>query len=109
MDGPANRSNEEKPIPFRRTDSGEALRDSTFEQAWPASTTAFYKGEQGTTKNGKPRMVALGESVQKDLALWHQFRVGPDSYIFASEAGTPIKYENLGQRYIRPRASRRST
>jgi hypothetical protein len=31
-------------------------------------------------------MVALSESVQKDLALWQQFRIGPESFIFASRS-----------------------
>jgi integrase len=62
----------------------------------------YYKGKQGTTKNRKPRMVALADSLQSDLALWHEFnKVG---FVFPSETElTPIKYENLWQRDIRPR------
>ena len=48
-------------------------------------------------------MVALSESVQRDLANWRPFAIRADGFVFESETGTPIKYENLWQRYIRPR------
>jgi hypothetical protein len=62
----------------------------------------YYKGQQGTTRNRKARMVALSESVQRDLCSWRPFAIRADGFVFESEAGTPIKYENLWQRYIRP-------
>jgi integrase len=64
----------------------------------------YYKGEQGDPKNRKPRNVALSPAVQRDLATWKAFAVAEDALIFPSEnLVTPIKYENLWQREIKPR------
>lgn len=63
----------------------------------------YYKGAAGTTKNRKARAVALSASVLADLELWRPYAVRSDGFIFASEAGTPIKYENIWQRDIRPK------
>jgi integrase len=62
-----------------------------------------YKGQSAEPKNRKPREVSLSPAVVRDLMLWKQFALDSD-YIFASESRTtPIKYENLWQREIRPR------
>jgi integrase len=64
----------------------------------------IYKGEQGTTKNRRARVVALSPAVQRDLKAWRAFAVSDSAFIFPSEnLATPIKYENLWQREIRPR------
>ncbi len=64
----------------------------------------FYKGKQDDPKNRKSRLVALSPVVQRDLAAWRSFAVAPDSLIFVSDnLTTPIKYENLWQREIKPR------
>lgn len=81
-----------------------ALRWTDIDAGMARVDDRFYKGEGGTTKNRKPRMVALSASVQADLENWRPFSVDPvGGFIFASEAGTPMKYENLWQRHIRPR------
>lgn len=80
-----------------------ALRWADIDTGMARVDDRYYKGQQGTTKNRKPRMVALSESVQRDLASWRPFAIRADGFLFESEAGTPIKYENLWQRYIRPR------
>jgi integrase len=81
-----------------------ALRWSDIEDGCALVDDRFYKGEQGETKNRKPREVALSPAVQRDLAAWRSFAVADDALVFPSEnLRTPIKYENLWQREIRPR------
>lgn len=80
-----------------------ALRWTDIDTGMARVDDRYYKGQQGTTKNRKARMVALSESVQRDLGHWRPFAIRADGFVFESEAGTPIKYENLWQRYIRPR------
>jgi integrase len=80
-----------------------ALRWADIEAGMARVDDRYYKGQQGTTKNRKPRMVALSASVQADLEHWRPFAIHAEGFVFESEAGTPIKYENLWQRYIRPR------
>jgi len=64
----------------------------------------YYKGEQGDPKNRKARFVALSPVVQRDLATWRAFAIVDDALIFPSETLlTPIKYENIWQREIKPR------
>lgn len=80
-----------------------ALKWPDIEAGMARVDDRYYKGRQGTTKNRRPRMVALSASVQSDLKLWRAFAIDVESFIFPSEAGTPMKYENLWQREIRPR------
>lgn len=80
-----------------------ALRWTDIDSGMARVDDRYYKGKQGSTKNGKARMVALSASVQVDLELWQQFAITTDAFLFASEAGTPLKYENLWQRSIKPR------
>jgi hypothetical protein len=49
-------------------------------------------------------MVALSPVVQRDLTAWCAFAISEDSFVFPSDNfKTPIKYENLWQRKIKPR------
>jgi hypothetical protein len=56
----------------------------------------YYKGKPGATRNRKAHMMALSESVQRDLANRRPFAIRADGFVFESEAGTPIKYETSG-------------
>jgi integrase len=80
-----------------------ALRWDGIEDAVAKIDKRIYKGEIDDPKNNKPRDAALSSSVVDDLQLWKQFAL-PSPYVFASETTlTPIKYENLWQRHIKPR------
>ena len=64
----------------------------------------FYKGVADDPKNRKARKVGLSPVVVRDLATWRAFAVADDALVFPSEnLRTPIKYENLWQREIKPR------
>jgi integrase len=61
-----------------------------------------YNGVKDEPKNRKSRKASLSPSVLRDLKAWRELALDSD-YIFASEARTtPIKYENLWQREIKP-------
>lgn len=80
-----------------------ALRWSDIENGEALADDRFYKGVRDTTKNDKVRGVALSPSVTADLINWRAFALDSE-FVFASEARTtPVKYENLWQRNIRPR------
>jgi integrase len=81
-----------------------ALRWSDIQEGHALVDDRFYKGQQSDPKNRKSRSVALSPAVQRDLEAWHAFAVSPDGLIFPSEnLQTPMKYENLWQREIKPR------
>ena len=81
-----------------------ALRWSDIREGHALVDDRYYKGKQDDPKNRKSRIVALSPVVERDLAAWRSFAIGDDSLIFASDnLRTPIKYENLWQREIRPR------
>lgn len=80
-----------------------ALRWPDIQNRMAIIDDRFYKGRNDSTKNRKPRKAALSSSVQSDLELWRHFAIGPEAFLFASEAGTPMKYENIWQRHIKPR------
>ena len=81
-----------------------ALRWSDIKGDHALVDDRYYKGEQDDPKNRKPRMVALSPAVQRDLSTWRAFAVADDALIFPSEnLRTPVKYENLWQREIKPR------
>ncbi len=78
-------------------DIDEHARTAVVDDRW-------YNGQPGTVKTGKPRVVALSDSVMTDLHVWHMLAASGSEYIFAAEGGkTPVKYTNLWQRDIRPR------
>lgn len=84
-----------------------ALRWSDVEGDHALIDDRYYKGEQDKPKNRKARTVALSPAVRRDLSAWKSFAVSEDSLIFPSEnLRTPIKYENLWQREIKPRFER---
>lgn len=63
----------------------------------------FYKGVAGSTKNRRARTVALSPAVVADLEMWRALAID-SPFIFASDnPASPIRYENLWQRYIKPR------
>lgn len=81
-----------------------ALRWPDIRDGFALVDDRFYKGKQDTTKNRKSRPVALSTSVIRDLEAWRAFAPSGDSLLFASEnLKTPIKYENIWQREIKPR------
>ncbi len=65
----------------------------------------IYRGTTDVTKNGKARVASLSPSIVKDLKLWRQFAL-PGEYIFSSENGTALWYQNLWRRDIQPRFDR---
>jgi integrase len=84
-----------------------ALRWNDIREGHVLVDDRFYKGKQDDPKNRKSRIVALSPAVQRDLAAWRSFAVSDDALIFPSEnLKTPIKYENLWQREIKPRFSK---
>lgn len=81
-----------------------ALRWSDIKDGSALVDDRYYKGQQDAPKNRKPRTVALSATVQRDLAAWRAFVIADDALIFPSEnLKTPIKYENIWQREIKPR------
>src|SRR6185312_2930201 len=63
-----------------------ALRWTDIDEAGSACVDdRFYKGEQDSTKNRKPREAALGTALMRDLTLWRSFSLTVDGFIFASE------------------------
>lgn len=83
-----------------------ALRWSDINGTTALVDDRWYRGKQGTPKGrgtGKVRKVALSPAVVRDLLIWQNWRTESE-FIFGSEnPATPIKYENLWQREIRPR------
>ena len=61
------------------------------------------KASRGQRRIASREWWLLSASVQQDLTNWRPFAIHADGFVFESEAGTPIKYENLWQRHIRPR------
>jgi integrase len=57
-----------------------ALRWNDIDAGMARVDDRYYKGRQGTTKNRKARMVALSESVQRDLANWRPFAIRADGF-----------------------------
>jgi integrase len=83
-----------------------ALRWSDIQDGMALVDDRIYKGEQGTTKNSKARGVSLSPAVVRDLETWRNSATASE-YVFASEnPASPVKYENLWQRSIKPRFSK---
>ena len=83
-----------------------ALRWSDIHDGMALVDDRIYKGKQDTTKNSKSRAVALSPMVLRDLETWRHF-AGASQFVFASEnPASPMKYENLWQRSIKPRFSK---
>ena len=82
---------------LRWADIDEAAKTALVDDRW-------YGGKQGTVKTGKPRVVALPESVMTDLHVWHMLSTVAADFVFPAEGGSnPVKYTNLWQRNIKPR------
>jgi integrase len=64
-----------------------ALRWTDIDTGTARVDDRYYKGRQGTTKNRKARMLALSESVQRDLANWRPFAIRADGFVVESEPG----------------------
>lgn len=80
-----------------------ALRWSDIDGSGALIDDRIYRGISDDPKNNKKRNAALATKVLADLHLWRQF-AAESEYVFASENGlTPIKYENIWQRNIKPR------
>jgi integrase len=62
-----------------------------------------YRGVIDTTKNAESRDVYLSPSTRRDLELWRQFALENSEYVFGSENGTPIWYQNIWARSIEPK------
>jgi len=62
-----------------------------------------YRGVIDTTKNDEARDVYLSATTRRDLELWRQFALENSQYVFGSENGTPIWYQNLWTRSIEPK------
>jgi integrase len=84
-----------------------ALRWSSFDAELARVDARIYKGETDRPKGRKgrntTRVAALPSALLADLAAWRAFSLGKDAFVFPSSAlGTPVKYENIWQRSIRP-------
>jgi len=85
-----------------------ALRWNAFDHTLARVEHRMYKGQSDRPKGRKgrntSRTAALGSGLMLDLAAWQEFSLGHDAYVFASsDLKTPIKYENIWQRNIRPK------
>jgi integrase len=84
-----------------------ALRWSSVETDLARVDARIYKGEADRPKGRKgrntTRVAALPSALLADLAAWRAFSLGKDAFVFPSSAlDTPVKYENIWQRAIRP-------
>jgi integrase len=80
-----------------------ALKWSDIDERSAVIDNRIYKGQSDETKNRKARRASLSSSVMRDLESWRQFAPASE-LVFASDSlVTPVKYENLWQRSIKPK------